>query len=225
MGGGSSTLVLNRDPSYSQQQYNLWWWRALWYPVLPTPFYTHAITYTPCDLVEEMRKYFPEPDERQQIGMCGGWGVGREWVTPFIYWFHILKHGLATVHCIYCYTLPYPCFWNGKAVWIRLKNCTFQLGVAMTSTIMIVLEFFHVLGLHPLSTQSFSKAWIQLYHLVIACLWKKKRWNTGYIHVLLDDFGNIHTLWVNSLWSVFLRPLLHMYSCLVGLWRCNPRLW
>ena len=46
---------------------------------------------------------------------------------------------------------------------------------------------------------------------------KKKRWNTGYIHVLLDDSGNIHTLWVNSLWSVFLRPLLHVYSCLVGL--------
>ena len=68
---------------YSQQWYNLWWWRALWYPVLPTPFYTHAVSFTPCELVEEMRKYFPEPDEKQQIGTCGGWGVGREWVTSY----------------------------------------------------------------------------------------------------------------------------------------------
>ena len=61
--------------------------------VIPTPFHTQhththththrtyniqAISFTPCELVEEMRKYFPdlqvkyEPDERQQIGMCVG---------------------------------------------------------------------------------------------------------------------------------------------------------
>ena len=72
-------------------------------PPPPPPTHTHththtnrtyniqAISFTPCELVKEMGKYFPdlqvkyEPDERQQIGMCvcvggGGW-VGRTTCT------------------------------------------------------------------------------------------------------------------------------------------------
>lgn len=68
----------------------------------------------------------------------------------------------------------------------------FQLGVAMTSIIMIVPEFFHVLGLHPLSTQGFSKASFSNCMFV-----KKKRGGTVAIFMYYwMTLGKIHALWV-----------------------------
>ena len=86
---------------------------------------------------------------------------------------------------------------------------TVCMGARLSSSRYSLISFRHGLGLHPLSSRGMQQN-VNLVayeiHLIIACLCcQKRRWNSDYIHVLLDE------LWKYScLWST-----LGQYSCTV----------